>query len=48
MMNSVWERTGDDVAIAILHAVLVLFGGVPRSGLSLEETLKRQKDGEFV
>lgn len=39
-------RTGDDVSIAILHAILILFGGIPGRRLSLKETLERHKDME--
>lgn len=37
-------HTGDDVSVAILHAVLILLGRIPRSRLPLKKTLKRQKD----
>lgn len=36
--------TGDDVSIAIFHAVLILFGRIPGSRLSLEETLKDRRE----
>lgn len=43
-MTDVRVRTSDDVAVAILHAVLVFFGWIPWSRLSLEKTLKNKKD----
>ena len=37
--------TGYDVAVAILGAVLILFGHVPGGRLAFEETLQHQQTG---
>lgn len=39
-------HTCNDVSVAVLHAVLILLGRIPRRRLTLKEALKRDEDTE--